>query len=98
MSENKNFKKEDDSYSSKKAEESEEQNERGHNSASAQEDVDVVDNDDYLSSFNYFVFYNSIKPVDPRLPKPLYRPNNNYLKVFFLNRKLSNLLLIKNYL
>ena len=85
MSENKNFKKEDDNHSAKKAEESEEQNEREHNSASAQEDVyvDAVDSDDYFRSYNYFLYYNSIKPIDPRLPKPLYRSNNNYLKDFF---------------
>ena len=83
MSENKNFKKEDDSHSKKKAEEPEEQKEQRHNSAPAQEDVYAVDNDDYLCSYNYFLFYNSVNPVDPRLPKTLYRPNINYLKNFY---------------
>ena len=24
----------------------------------------------YIGSYNYYLYYNSIKPVDPRLPKP----------------------------
>ncbi len=35
------------------------------------------ESDDYISSYNYFVFYNSLKPVDPRLPKPTYKPEPN---------------------
>ena len=38
---------------------------------------EVTDDDkkvEYLSSYNYFVYYNSIKPRDPRLPKPTYKP------------------------
>jgi hypothetical protein len=30
---------------------------------------------DYISSYNYYIYYNSIKPRDPRLPKPLYKPS-----------------------
>ena len=32
---------------------------------------------DYISSYQYFLFYNSIKPVDPLLPKPTYKPKPN---------------------
>ena len=35
------------------------------------------DNEDYISSYNYFIYYNSIKPVDPRLPKPTFKPKPN---------------------
>ena len=31
-------------------------------------------NEDYISTYNYFIYYNSIKPRDPRLPKPTYTP------------------------
>ena len=35
------------------------------------------DSEDYISSYNYFIYYNSIKPVDPRLPKPTFKPKPN---------------------
>ena len=40
------------------------------------------DSEDYISSYNYFIYYNSIKPPDPRLPKPTYKPKPNldYIK------------------
>ena len=31
----------------------------------------------YIGSYNYYLYYNSIKPVDPRLPKPTYTPKPN---------------------
>ena len=31
----------------------------------------------YIASYNYYVYYNSLKPVDPRLPKPTYNPKPN---------------------
>ena len=31
----------------------------------------------YIASYNYYVYYNSLKPVDPRLPKPTYTPKPN---------------------
>ena len=34
-------------------------------------------NNDYIASYNYYLYYNSIKPVDPRLPKPTYTPKPN---------------------
>jgi len=46
-------------------------------SAPAEEFADTDESDDYLSSYNYFIYYNSIKPVDPRLPKPTYKPKPN---------------------
>jgi hypothetical protein len=30
---------------------------------------------DYVQSYNYYIYYHSIKPKDPRLPKPLYKPS-----------------------
>lgn len=30
-----------------------------------------------MSSYNYYIYYNSIKPSDPRLPKPTYKPKPN---------------------
>ena len=46
-------------------------------SAPAEDFTDTDESDDYLSSYNYFIYYNSIKPVDPRLPKPTYKPKPN---------------------
>jgi hypothetical protein len=33
------------------------------------------ENNEYLSSYNYYIYYYSMKPKDPRLPKPLYKPS-----------------------
>jgi hypothetical protein len=33
---------------------------------------------DYISSYNYFIYYNSIRPRDPRLPIPKWKPHNNF--------------------
>jgi len=46
-------------------------------SAPAEELSNTDETDDYLSSYNYFIYYNSIKPNDPRLPKPTYKPKPN---------------------
>ena len=47
-------------------------------SAPAVEDIgNEEENDNYISSYNYYLYYNSIKPVDPRLPKPTYTPKPN---------------------
>ena len=35
---------------------------------------DVDNNEEYISTYNYYIYYNSIKPRDPRLPKPTYKP------------------------
>ena len=40
------------------------------------EDQEEPDNN-YIASYNYYLYYNSIKPVDPRLPKPTYTPKPN---------------------
>ena len=42
----------------------------------------VDDKDDYISSYNYFIYYNSIKPRDPRLPLPKWKPQpeHDFLK------------------
>ena len=90
MSDNMNFKKEDDSHPEKKSEEPAEPNRPKHifrknlrndpmrsKSAPAEEFADAEETDDYISSYNYFIYYNSIKPVDPRLPKPTYKPKPN---------------------
>lgn len=29
---------------------------------------------EYINSYNYYIYYHSIKPKDPRLPKPTYKP------------------------
>ena len=85
-----NFKKEDDSHPEKKSEDPAEPNRPKHifrknirndplrsKSAPAEEFADAEETDDYLSSYNYFIYYNSIKPADPRLPKPTYKPKPN---------------------
>ena len=90
MSDNMNFKREDDSHPEKKSEDPDEPNRPKHifrknmrsdplrsKSAPAEEFADVEDTDDYLSSYNYFIYYNSIKPADPRIPKPTYKPKPN---------------------
>jgi hypothetical protein len=46
-------------------------------SAPAEEFSNTDETEDYLSSYNYFIYYNSIKPNDPRLPKPTYKPKPN---------------------
>ena len=46
-------------------------------SAPAEEFNDIDESDDYIGSYNYFIYYNSIKPADPRLPKPTYKPKPN---------------------
>ena len=38
---------------------------------------ETEDTEDYIGSYNYFLYYNSIKPVDPRLPKPTFKPKPN---------------------
>ena len=38
---------------------------------------EIDETNDYIGSYNYFIYYNSIKPVDPRLPKPTYKPKPN---------------------
>lgn len=37
----------------------------------------VDEKDDYISSYNYFIYYNSIKPRDPRLPLPKWKQSNH---------------------
>ena len=51
-------------------------------SAPIEETSDSGETNEYLSSYNYYIYYNSIKPKDPRLPKPLYKPQPNlaYIK------------------
>ena len=46
-------------------------------SAPAEEFNDIDESEDYIGSYNYFIYYNSIKPADPRLPKPTYKPKPN---------------------
>ena len=38
------------------------------------EEANNDDDDEFLSSYNYYLFYNSKNPRDPHLPKPLYVP------------------------
>ena len=38
---------------------------------------DNEENEDYIGSYNYFIYYNSIKPKNPHLPKPTYKPKPN---------------------
>ena len=53
-----------------------------HKSAPAEEFNDIDESDDYIGSYNYFIYYNSLKLADPRLPKPTYKPKTNlyYIK------------------
>lgn len=46
-------------------------------SAPIEETSDGEQNDDYLSSYNYYIYYNSITPRNPHMPKPTYKPNPN---------------------
>ena len=41
-----------------------------------------AENNNYIGSYNYYIYYRSIKPVDPRLPKPTYvpKPNLDFIK------------------
>lgn len=34
-----------------------------------------AEGEDYIASYTYFVYYNSIRPKDPRLPRPTYKPS-----------------------
>ena len=38
---------------------------------------DIDESEDCLSSYNYYIYYNSLKPHDPRMPKPTYKPKPN---------------------
>ena len=38
------------------------------------EEIENEDDSDFLSSYNYYIYYNSIEPRDPHLPKPTYVP------------------------
>ena len=38
--------------------------------------IEGAEADDYISTCKYYKYYHSIKPVDPRLPKPTYTPQN----------------------
>ena len=38
------------------------------------EEFENEDDSDFLSSYNYYIYYNSIEPRDPHLPKPTYVP------------------------
>ena len=51
-------------------------------SAPAEELNEMGENDDYIGSYNYFIYYNSMKCPDPRMPKPTYKakPNLDYIK------------------
>ena len=41
------------------------------------EEADNDDDDEFLSSYNYYVFYHNKNPKDPHLPKPTYVPNHD---------------------
>jgi hypothetical protein len=41
------------------------------------DEEDEIEDNDYIKSYNYYIYYHSIKPKDPRLPKPLYKPTPN---------------------
>ena len=38
------------------------------------EEFDNEDDSDFLGSYNYYIYYNSMDPRDPHLPKPTYVP------------------------
>ena len=38
------------------------------------EEFENEDDSDFLSSYNYYIYYNSLVPRDPHLPKPTYIP------------------------
>jgi hypothetical protein len=31
------------------------------------------ENNEYINSYNYYLYYHSIRPRDPRLPKPTFK-------------------------
>ncbi|MCQ2820300.1 MAG: hypothetical protein MJ252_23790 [archaeon] len=35
------------------------------------------DNEDYLSSYNYYIYYHGLSQKDPSIPKPTYKPNDS---------------------
>ena len=41
------------------------------------EENENEDDPDFLGSYNYYIYYNSIVPRDPHLPKPTYIPNQD---------------------
>ena len=45
----------------------------GSKTAPAVQDLEE-DSTDYIGTYNYYMYYNSLKPKDPRLPKPTYQP------------------------
>jgi hypothetical protein len=74
----------------------------GSNTAPIETFLDVAaetegeDKNEYINSYNYYVYYYSIKPRDPRLPKPTYKPspdlefiknNIDNERGYFINKK-----------
>ena len=53
------------------------ENRIGSKTAPIEKEETEGDDDEYLSTYNYYVYYNSIKPHDPRLKKPTYTPKTD---------------------
>ncbi len=49
--------------------------------------------EEYIHSYNYYIYYLSLKPRDPRLPKPLYKPSPDldFIKSVGFNDKLDEI-------
>lgn len=43
---------------------------------------------EYINSYNYYIYYHSIKPRDPRLPKPTFKakPDLDFIKKTGMNK------------
>lgn len=43
---------------------------------------------EYINSYNYYIYYHSIKPRDPRLPKPTFKakPDLEFIKGSGINK------------
>ena len=50
-------------------------NKRARSQSAPLEEANNDDDAEFLSSYNYYIFYHSKNPRDPHLPKPTYVPN-----------------------
>ena len=50
-----------------------------------------TEGEDYIASYTYYVYYNSIRPKDPRLPRPTYKltPDMNFIKERITSKKIE---------
>ena len=53
-------------------------------SAPAEPFENDLKSNDYLDSYNYYIYYNNLKKPDPRIPKPTYKENKEKSKLDFI--------------